>query len=104
MLQYFKICSVVSVEVDKIQLEMNKWPATIMAHGCNTNVFTGNKILECFGLTSCNIRCVAKAADGSLKRLTNSKTINVSEITEFVPPFCHFQQSGKSTSLLNEAR
>lgn len=104
MLQYFKICSVVSVEVDKIQLEMNKWPATIMAHGCNTNVFTGNKILECFGLTSCNIRCVAKAADGSLKRLTNSKTINVSEISEFVPPFCHFQQSGKSTSLLNEAR
>ena len=104
MLQYFKICSVVSIEVDKIQLEMNKWPATIMAHGCNTNVFTGNKILECFGLTSCNIRCVAKAADGSLKRLTNSKTINVSEISEFVPPFCHFQQSGKSTSLLNEAR
>lgn len=104
MLQYFKICSVVSVEVDKIQLEMNKWPATIMAHGCNTNVFTGNKILECFGLTSCNIRCVAKAADGSLKRLTNSKTINVSEISEFVPPFCHFQQSGKSTSLLNEAQ
>ena len=94
----------VSVEVDKIQLEMNKWPATIMAHGCSTNVFTGNKISECFGLTSCSIGCVAKAADGSLKRLTNSKTMNVSEISEFVPPFCHFQQSGKSICLLHEAR
>ena len=36
--QYFKICSVVSVEADNIQLEMNKWPVAIMDDGCSTNV------------------------------------------------------------------
>ena len=36
--QYFKMCSVVSVEADNIQLEMKKWPVTIMVGGCSTNV------------------------------------------------------------------
>ena len=36
--QYFKMCSVVSVEADNIQLEMKKWPVTIMVDGCSTNV------------------------------------------------------------------
>ena len=77
---------------------MNEWPITIMADGCSTNAYAGNKISECFRLIFPSIRCVAPAADGPLKRLTNSKTMNVSEISEFVPPFRtilrHFQQSG----------
>ena len=62
------------------------------------------KCLCWFGLVAPSIRYVAHAADGSLKRLTNSKTMNVSEISEFVLPFHtilhHFQQSEKSTCLL----
>ena len=46
-------------------------------------------------------------ADGSIKRMVNSKTVNVPDITEFLPYFCtilrHFQLSGKSLTLLNEA-
>ena len=86
--QYFRMCSVVLDEADNVQLEMNKWPVTIMADGCSANVSAGNKVSECFWLVSPSIRCGAHAADGSLKRLTNSKTMNVSEISEFVPPFC----------------
>ena len=86
---------------------MNEWPITIMADGCSTNAYAGNKISECSRLIFPSIRCVGPAADGPLKRLTNSKTMNVSEISEFVPPFRtilrHFQQSGKSSCLLNEA-
>ena len=63
-----------------------------------------NKISEWFGLVSPSIRYVVHAADGSLKRLTNSKTMNVSGISEFVLPFrtilCHFHQSERSTCLL----
>ena len=105
--KYFKMCSVASVEADNIQLEMKKWPMTIMADGCSTNFSADKKISECFGLVSPSIRCVAHAADGSMKRLTNSKTVNVSKISAFVSPFCtipcQFQQSGKRTCLLNEA-
>ena len=45
------------------------------------------------------IRCGSHAADGSLKRLVNSKTMNVSEVSdEFLPSFRqimkHFKLSG----------
>ena len=33
------------------------------------------------------MRCGSHAADGSLKRLASSITMNVSEVTEFLPPF-----------------
>ena len=59
--------SVVSVEAEDIQLEMNQWPMTIMADGCRTNFSAGNKISECFGLISPSIGCVAHAAEGSKK-------------------------------------
>ena len=43
-------------------------------------------------------RCCSHAADGSLKRLANSKTMNLSEVTEFLPSFRkimkHFKLSG----------
>ena len=97
------MCSVVSVEAENIQLEMNEWSAIIMADGCSTNVFSGNKISECFGLVSHSIRCDVYVADRLLKRLTHSKRIKVSKISQFISPFYtilfHFQQSGKSSCL-----
>ena len=105
--QFFKMCSLLSVTETTIDLECKEWPVTIMADGCSVNVSAGNQLADCFGLVSPSLRCVVHAADGSLKRLANSKTMNVPEISEFLPPFRtilkHFQKSGKSTSLLNEA-
>ena len=100
------MCSVVSVETENIQLEMNEWSVIIMADGCCTNVFPGNKISECFGLVSHSIRCDVYVADRLLERLTNSKRIKVSIISQFISHFCtilfHFQQSGKSSCSWSE--
>ena len=61
---------------------------------------------ELFGLLTPTIRCGVHAADSSLKRLANSETMNVQEVTDFVQNFRkvmkHFQNSAKSTSLLND--
>ena len=93
------MCSVVSVETENIQLEMNEWSVIIMADGCCTNVFPGNKISECFGLVSHSIRCDVYVADRLLKRLTNSKRIQVSKISQFISPFTlyffTFNKAGK---------
>ena len=53
------------------------------------------------------IRCGSHAADGSLKRLANSKTMNVSEVSdEFLSSFRkimkHFRLSGMFKNLLNQ--
>ena len=53
------------------------------------------------------IRCGSHAADGSLKRLANSKTMNVSEVSdEFLPSFRkimkHFKLSGMFKNLFNQ--
>ena len=54
-----------------------------------------------------SIRNTAQVADGSIKYLNNSKTKNLQVISDFLPHLCsilrHFQLSGKSTHLLNEA-
>ena len=84
------MCSVVWVEADNIHLEMNEWPVTIMADVCSTNVSAGNKIWECFGLVFPSIRYVAAhASDGSLKDLTNSRTMNDSN-TWICTTFLHY--------------
>ena len=47
------------------------------------------------------------ARDEAIKRMTNSKTMNVSEVSEYITclksVLRHFQLSGKSTALLNES-
>ena len=75
-----------------------------MGYGFSVNVAAGTKSNDYLGpLTALNkfTDCVV---DGSIKRLTNSKTRNLSD---FLPKLCsilrHFQLSGKSTHLLNEA-
>ena len=85
---------------------MPDWPAVINTDGCSTNISADDKLLKLFGLLTPIIRCVFHAADGSSKRLANSKAMNVQEVTDFVQNFRkvmkHFQNSAKSTSLLND--
>ena len=78
-----------------------------MADGCATNVCASKYISEQRGLLSPSIRCTSHASDGTIKRISTSKTRNVPQITEFLPAFRtvmrHFQLRGKSLALLNEA-
>ena len=105
---YFNACTVLHFDADLkiISLEMPRWPVGINADGCSTNESGAKKLIERYGLVSPSMRCVVHAGDGSLKRMANSKTMNVEAVTEFLGPFRkvmkHFQLSGKSTSSLNE--
>ena len=108
--QYFKCCKLICFDDNKIQLEIEDWPVGIMTDGCATNIAASNQLTEYLGFLSPSIRCVVHAADGSVKRMTNSKTMNfpdLSELSEFIPNLkailCHFQLSGKSIALLNNA-
>lgn len=104
---YFKCCKLSKLEQDRIYLEMKHWPTSIMADGCATNNAANNKISDLLGILSPSLRCVVHAADGSIKRMTNSKTMNLQAVSDFLPALRsvlrHFQLSGKSTALLNEA-
>ena len=87
--KYFEVCTIQHVDnTDKlkvINLEMPGWPVAFNADGCSTNVSTDEKLLSQVGLLSLNMCCASHAADGSLKRMVNSKTMNVSEVSEFLP-------------------
>ena len=106
--KYFEVCTLLhfSVESKVINLCMMFWPVAIVADGCSTNSCASGKLVSRYGFVSPSMRCSSHAADGSLKRLANSKTMNVEEVTEFLPFFRkimkHFSLSGKSTSALNE--
>ena len=91
-----------------MQILLRNWPVLIvMADGCSVNVVTGTKLTYQLSLLSPNVRCSVHACDGSLKQIPKSQTYSVPEVKEFqLYPrilFHHFQLSGKSTHLLNEA-
>ena len=77
-----------------------------MADGCATNIALSNQLTEYLGFLSSSICCVVHTTDGSVKQMTNSKTMNFPDLSEFIPTLkailCHFQLSGKNTALLNE--
>ena len=90
-----------------IKIVIANWPVNVMADGCPTNSCALKKKSENLGLLSPSIRCVSYAADWTIKLMINSRSMNVPEISDFLPPFRtimhHFQISGKSLALLNEA-
>ena len=66
---------------------MDNWPTCIMAGGCSKKLSAGNKLTTLLLLLSASLYCDVHAADGSIKRLANSKTMNVPEVSEFLPAF-----------------
>ena len=105
----FRCCKMSSIdfETKSIQLVFENWPVALVADGCSTNVTAGEFLVEHYGLMSPTTRCSAHAASGSIKRISSSKTMCVEEVVTFAtgirPVLRHFQLSGKSTALLNEA-
>ena len=106
---YFDCCLIENTDWGErtIQLLLRNWPVLIMADGCSVNVLARTKLTELLGLLSPNVRCYVHAGDGSLKRMAKSQTYSVPEVKEFETYLRiflhHFQLSGKSTHLLNEA-
>ena len=86
---------------------MDNWQTCIMADGCSTNLSTSHKLTTLFGLLFPDLRCVVHASDRSIKRLTNSKTMNVPEVSEFLPALQsilgNFHLGGRSTAIPNDA-
>ena len=105
--EYFKDCKILfhDEENKTVALEMPDWPVVINADGCSTNISAGDKLSKLFGLLTPTIQCVTHT-DGSLKRLANSKIMSVQEVTDFAQNFRkvmkHFQNSAKSTFLIND--
>ena len=65
-----------------INLEMCNQPVAITGDGCSLY-----DLATKIRLISPNMRCESHAADGSLERIVNLKTINISAVTEFLPFF-----------------
>ena len=105
--QYFKCCKLIHIDDKKIQLEIEDWSVCIMADGCATNIAASIQLTEYLGFLSPSVHCVVHAADGPVKRITNSKTMNFPDLSEFIPTLKaimhHFQLSGKRIALSNEA-
>ena len=101
---YQKLCSVVKKKASEIILQMKNWPKYVMVDGCSINV--SGKIVHISWHFSPNLRCVLHAADSSIKRKTNSKTMNIQELSDFLPSFQsvlrHVQLSEKRTVMLND--
>ena len=106
-LQYFICCILLKIDSDSIELEMDNWRTCIMADRYSTNLSSNDKLTTLLELLSQRLHYAVYAADGSIRRLTNSKTMNVPEVSEFLPTLRsilrHFQLSGRSTALLNDA-
>ena len=104
---YFRCCKLLKIGSDSIQLEMDNWPICIMADRCSKNHSASNKLTTLLGLLFRSLSCAVNAAGGSIKRLTNHKTVNVPEVSEYLPALRsilkHFQLSGRSTAVLNDA-
>ena len=78
-----------------------------MGDSWSINVAAGTILNDYLGLLTPSIRCTVHAADGLIKRPTNSKTRNIQVKSDILPNLYsvlrHFQLNGKSTHLLNEA-
>ena len=82
---FLKGCKLENVTATEISLSIEDWPTVIMGNGCSVNFAAGTKLNDYLRLLTPSIRCTVRAADGSIKRLTNSKTRNLQVKSDFLP-------------------
>ena len=87
--QFFKLGKLAEMDVAKkvTKIVISNWPVNVMADDCPTNSCTLNKISENLGLLFPSIRCVSHPADGTIKQMVNLRSMNIPEISDFLPPF-----------------
>ena len=73
---YFKSCvldeAATNIENHEIYLNFNNWPVGMMGDGCFVNNAANDKLTDRFGLVTPAARCSTHAADGNIKRMSNS--------------------------------
>ena len=93
---FYKGCKLENVTATANVLWIEDRLTAIIGYGFSVNVAAGTKLNDYLGPLTALIRFTDRVVDGSIKRLTNSKTRNLSD---FLPKLC----SILSTHLLNEA-
>ena len=90
-----------------IEVRFDEWPVALVGDGCAVNPAATEILSKVFGLLSPGTICSGHSAVGSIRRMTTSKTMQVEELVTFVegihPVLHHFQLSGKTSSILNNA-
>ena len=93
-------------EERKIELLFENWPVALVGDGCSVNKKAGEILTSHIGLLSPTTQCSAQAANGTIRRITTSKTMSVPEVVTFTsgikPILKHFKLSGKSSALLQQ--
>ena len=76
----FKCTEIESCDFENknIELRFDEWPVALVGDGCSVNSKAGETLLHWFGLIAPTTRCSGHAASGSIRRLTTSKTMQVS--------------------------
>ena len=90
-----------------LELRFDEWPVAVVGDGCSVNPKAVEYLSKVFGLISPGTICSGHSAVGSIRRMSTSKTMQVEAVVKFAegirPVLRHFQLSGKSSSLLNDA-
>lgn len=88
-LKYFEISTMLHHDENHkiINSEICNWPVAITWDGCQVTTPAGDDLATNIWMISPNMRCGCLDADGSLKIMANSKTMNVGAVTEFLPFF-----------------
>ena len=66
---------------------MCNWPVAITWDGCQVTTPAVDDLATNIWMISPSMRCGCLDADGFLKIMANSKTMNVGAVTEFLPFF-----------------
>ena len=106
---YFKLGKLLEVleEEEEIHITLDyNMPFSNAGDGVAVNVKGARGLRDLYGIDSPDYRCAAHSADGTLKRLTKSKTMNVEEVTVLYECLRtvvkHFECSIKNKEVLHE--
>ena len=75
--QFLKIGEFDTVDSNSIQLTCKEWPVNVNTDGCAANVTASKLISERLALFTPCTRCMSHVTEGCVKRMANSKTMNV---------------------------
>ena len=81
-IEFFKQCNLIDVVGDTLLLQCPRSPTCFTGDGCAVNLKGCSVLDECFGVNVQFVRCQAHTADGSVKKVTKSKTMCVKTVVE----------------------
>ncbi|XP_072024708.1 uncharacterized protein [Amphiura filiformis] len=105
--KFLKMCKLTGMNESTINVQCSHWANAISQDGCATNFAATRKLTQEYGILTPSSRCTSHTADGTLKRLAKSRTMNVLEVTTLYESLrvvmSHIAYSPKTTSLLKQS-